>query len=393
MRILFVNEKCGYFGGVEQNVAVTVRGLNSLGHECFLAYGSTKARNFEDYKSIFRNVFLCSEISDDVESTFSQSFDEIVRAVSPGVIYLHKVQKTDFCIPFINKIRIVRMIHDHDLCCPRKHKYFFHNTKVCHVRAGWRCYFDMAFVERGAGFLNRFKFVSISNKLREMRQNYNWDSLLVGSRFMMKELIQNGFPESRIHIVAPSVPIKPVQITAPSLDPRILCVSQLIRGKGVDLLLLALKNLSCNFKATIVGTGNAELELKQLSHSLELDGKVDFTGWVDNDSIGSFYTNARVVAVPCRWPEPFGMIGLEAMRHARPVVAFDVGGIPDWLENEVTGLLVAEQDVSGLAKALERILLDHDLAKQLGESSVIRARDRFSFEEYLHKIVKYLKLN
>ncbi len=390
MRILFVNDKCGYFGGVEQNVAVTVKGLRELGHDCFLSYGES-SRNFDDYSSLFNDVFLCEEICASGNPSPGVSFENLSRSVAPDVIYVHKTHLTDFLLPFVNKIRIVRMVHDHDLCCPRKHKYFFHNTRICNHKAGWRCYLDLAFLERGSGFLNRFKFASIERKRQEMRRNYEWDALLVGSRFMKQELIMNGFPPGRVHIVAPSVPLKPDKITDPSVAPSVLCVSQLIRGKGIDLLLHALSRLTCDFKATIVGTGNAEADLKELSRQLTLDDKVKFAGWVDNSVIGSFYSDSRVVAVPSRWPEPFGMIGLEAMRHARPVVAFDVGGIPDWLENDVTGLLAPEQDQGAFAQALERILLDHDYATRLGQAALKRAQEKFSFEEFLDIIVKYLQ--
>lgn len=393
MRILFVNEKCGYFGGVEQNVAVTAHGLRNLGCECFLAYGTEVHRDFSGYSSLFENVFHCKEICEKKDSSPTLSFDEIANTVRPEVIYIHKVPRTDFCVKYVNNIRIVRMVHDHNLCCPKKHKYLFHNSRICHYKAGWRCYLDLAFIERGSGLGNGFKYVSISDRIYEMRQNYRWDCLLTGSVFMRQELVQNGFPPDKIHILPPSVPMKPINVTQPSKEPNILCVSQLIRGKGVDLLLQAVKKIGSRFHLTIVGTGNAEAGLKELSHSLGLDDRVRFAGWVNNDSIGEFYSNARVVAVPCRWPEPFGMIGLEAMWHARPVVAFNVGGIPDWLENDVTGFLVAEQDVSGLATAIERILQDYGLAQRLGEAALIRAHDKFSFEKYLEQTREYLKLN
>lgn len=393
MRILFVNEKCGHFGGVEQNVAATAKGLRELGYVCYLAFGTSLSKDFDNYSSFFENVFLCHDISQNGENPSGRKFEDILKEISPDVIYVHNVSQTGFCLPFVNKIRIVRMVHDHDLCCPRKHKYFFYTERICHYPAGWRCYLDMAFAQRGSGDKKRLKYVSIPKKIVEMKRNYKWDALLVGSHFMKQELIQNLFPEDRIHIVAPSVPIKPVATTMPSSQPVILCVAQLIRGKGVDLLLRALKMLSCEFRAYIVGTGNAESGLKKLCHELGLDDKVSFVGWVNNDSIGSYYSNSRVVAVPSRWPEPFGMIGLEAMRHARPVVAFNVGGIPDWLEHEVTGLSVPEQDVAGLASSLERILVDHNLACRLGAASATRAQDNFSFEEYLQKIVKYLEIN
>ena len=181
---------------------------------------------------------------------------------------------------------------------------------------------------------------------------------------------------------------------APSPVPdgsHILYVGQLIRGKGVDLLLQALKGLTCDFRATIVGTGNAESKLKTLCTEFDLDNRVKFTGWVRNEDLGHFYSEAKVVVVPSRWPEPFGMIGLEAMHHGRPVVAFDVGGIPDWLDHMETGILVPDQDVGAFGKALQKILGENRLAAKLGQNGLRRVRDHYAFEGYLDKLEGCLK--
>ena len=84
------------------------------------------------------------------------------------------------------------------------------------------------------------------------------------------------------------------------------------------------------------------------------------------------------------------MVGLEAMHQARPVVAFSVGGIPDWLEHEKTGLLVPEQDVAGFAAALDRLLTDRDTAARLGRQGQAQAQAKFSFTRYLDGLEAHL---
>jgi glycosyltransferase involved in cell wall biosynthesis len=391
VRILFVNEKCGFFGGVEQNVAATSQGLRSMGHQCFLAYGAETDRGLDQYKQVFDKAFLCREMVPQGEDPAAFTFTRLVQEVSPDVLYLHKIANTDLCLPFLSRIRTVRMVHDHDLCCPRRHKYFFHNGRVCRYKAGPICYMDLAFLAGGHTAGRHLGFVSIPGKLREMRKNYSLDRLLVGSSFMMDELLQNGFPAGKVHILPPVVPLESATVSQVPTDPVILCVAQLIRGKGVDLLLHALGQVACGFQCVVVGAGNAEQTLKELCHKLGLQDRVHFQGWVGNDAIGQFYERARVVAVPSRWPEPFGMIGLEAMNHGRPVVGFDVGGIPDWLEHEVTGLLVHEQDTASFALALERILQDKELANRLGHTALQHVRERFSFARYLERMELHLQ--
>jgi glycosyltransferase involved in cell wall biosynthesis len=173
-------------------------------------------------------------------------------------------------------------------------------------------------------------------------------------------------------------------------DPLILCVAQLIKGKGVDLLLHALAKVSADYRAVIVGAGNLDDALKGLARSLGLADKVHFEGWASNETLGKFYSRAKIVAVPSRWAEPFGMIGLEAMNHGRPVVAFNVGGTSDWLAHERTGLLVPEQDVAAFARALERLLTDTDTAQRMGEEGLARAHKEYAFEDYLERLTQYL---
>ena len=84
------------------------------------------------------------------------------------------------------------------------------------------------------------------------------------------------------------------------------------------------------------------------------------------------------------------MIGLEAMRHGRPVVAFDVGGIPDWLGHGSTGLLVPEQDIQTFADALERVLTDTEYAATLGRNGYERVVSRYSFDDYLDQLEAHL---
>ncbi|SPF56415.1 Glycosyltransferase [Candidatus Sulfopaludibacter sp. SbA4] len=380
MRILFVNEKCGYFGGIEQNVADTAAGLRGRGHQCFLAFQEETGRQMPEFQQGFEQCLPMVP------------FAESVKSVRPDVIYMHKVNLLALggapaAVPA--GIRTIRMIHDHDLCCPRRHKYYAWNGHICRVQAGWRCYLDLAFLGRAPG-PQKVALVSIGDKLREMRENRRLSLLLVASAAMRAELIQNGFAEDGVDTLPPVVRM-PLREMAPiPRENRILYVGQLIRGKGVDLLLRALPYLRSDYELTIVGTGNARAKLERICRDRGFGKRVRFAGWVNPDGLGEYYRGAKIVVVPSRWPEPFGMIGLEAMHYGRPVVAFNVGGIPDWLEHGVTGLLVPEQDVRAMAAALDQLLTDPDRCAQLGRQAQARVRERFNFENYLDRLEGFL---
>lgn len=387
MRVLFVNERLGRFGGVEQNVADTALALRARGHQCRLAYTMATGRGEDEYARCFDE---CLQLPSDAVSADAPAGPELAEAVAsfaPDVIYLHKLPRVAAFAPYLGRTRVVRMVHDHDLCCPRGYKYFAISGRVCSHKADWRCWLDGAFLARDRSSRTGVRFVGIGHKLREMRANRGLDALLVGSRFMRDELLQNGFRPERVHILPPTVPSRPgPPPTAVPDAPHVLFVGQLLRGKGVDLLLDALAQLQRPFSATIVGAGNAEAKLKERCRSLGLNDRVRFIGWIDNSGLAPFYAEAKVVVVPSRWPEPFGMVGLEAMRHGRPVVGFDVGGIPDWLRDGETGYAVPEQDTAAFAQAVDRLLGDTALANRFGRNARQYAQDQFSYEDYLNRI-------
>lgn len=388
MRILFVHEKCGYFGGVEQNVADSAA-LRRRGHEIHLLYGERTAREADAYAALFESAAPCRALG----AAAGVALDEAVARLRPDVVYLHKAPRVAPVLDAAAAVgaRAVRMVHDHDLCCPRRHKYFFLSGRTCDRPAGWRCWLDGAFLARRADAPLGIATLPLGEHLGEMGRNHRLDGIVVASEYMRRELVQNGFPQERIRVLAPAV--RPVAADAeaePSPGPVILFVGQLIRGKGVDLLLRAAARLRGVWRLEVVGDGNARAGLESMCRRVGLSERVRFHGWIGPVAIGRRYAQARVVAVPSRWPEPFGMVGLEAMAHARPVVAFAVGGIPDWLEHETTGLLVAEQDVDGLAAALQRLLDDASLASMLGRRGRARVAEQFSFDRYLDALEAFL---
>jgi glycosyltransferase involved in cell wall biosynthesis len=94
---------------------------------------------------------------------------------------------------------------------------------------------------------------------------------------------------------------------------------------------------------------------------------------------------ARVVVVPSRWPEPFGMVGIEAMRRGRPVVAAGHGGILDWLVDGVTGWTFRPGDASSLASVLTHAM-HHPRYEAVAREASARAATHYGFERMLDQV-------
>jgi glycosyltransferase involved in cell wall biosynthesis len=127
----------------------------------------------------------------------------------------------------------------------------------------------------------------------------------------------------------------------------------------------------------IVGEGSRREELEQLAAARKVAHRVVFTG--RRDDIPAV-TAALDVAVLPSWREAQGLSILEAMALSRPVVASDVGGIPEMIEDGVTGLLVPHDDPVALAAAIVRLLEDHGLADTIARAGHDLVHDRFCIE-------------
>jgi glycosyltransferase involved in cell wall biosynthesis len=371
MRILHVHDQAFFQGGVEQILFDTAVGLSERGYpQALLANGLR------------------------TDSSFLEPFDHsgsdlsVIQAFKPDVALLHKVSDTGRVAELTKLLPTAHMIHDHDMVCPRKHKYFPLSLSVCNKPAGLSCYLNLCCVQKSANdSVIPIRIQGTAKVRNQLKAARNVRRFIVGSRYMKNELQTNGIPGEKIQIVHPVPAALQTPRALPASElPEVLFVGQVIRGKGVDLMLKALSCLTVEWRATIVGDGNYLETCKQLSQQLGIADRVTFTGWIPHEQLDNYYHSARLLVVPSRWPEPFGMVGIEAMARGRPVVAFANGGIPDWLDHGNTGFLVPADDVKGVASAIQDVLDDASLAGRMGQAGVVRVRDSFSHQAYLDQI-------
>lgn len=133
----------------------------------------------------------------------------------------------------------------------------------------------------------------------------------------------------------------------------------------------------------ICGDGIHLGRMRKLAERLGVQQRVSFKGWLDPEELGDELAEASVVVMPSLWPEPFGLVGIEAMAAGRPVVASETGGVVDWLQDGVTGIGVRPGDAPALARALNQLLDDPDEQQALGAAGKKVVDSRFSPERHL----------
>jgi glycosyltransferase involved in cell wall biosynthesis len=189
-----------------------------------------------------------------------------------------------------------------------------------------------------------------------------------------------------VHVVTYPV-VRPAHPLDPTTERTVVFTGRVVADKGLDVLLEALATSRDSWDRLIVAGGGWDLDrCRRLAGRRRIGSKVEFLGHVDTAEVHQALRRARVVVVPSRWPEPFGLVGPEAMACARAVVASDTGGIPEWLDDGRTGLLVPPGDVEALAAAIASLLDDPERAAEMGLEGW-RQVERFSPESHLQRLV------
>jgi glycosyltransferase involved in cell wall biosynthesis len=186
-----------------------------------------------------------------------------------------------------------------------------------------------------------------------------------------------GFPEPVFEIVHYGIAAGPEPELHSGDAPHFLCVGRLIPIKGHVVLLRAFRRVldeRPDARLDIAGRGVLEHGLKDLARELRVADAVRFLGHVT--PIQHAIEKSFVVVVPSLG-EGFGMVALEAMERARPVIAASIGGLEDIVRDRETGLLVPPGEAEPLAQAMLELARNPGLAREMGREARRRALERF----------------
>lgn len=145
---------------------------------------------------------------------------------------------------------------------------------------------------------------------------------------------------------------------------ELIFLGRLVSEKGIDLLLEALVRLrtrGLSPKLTIVGAGPELSTVQKMAADLELNDQVSFAGWKHEDELAVLLRQHRILVVPSRYDEPFGIVALEGIACGCVVVGSRGGGLPEAIGP--CGITVPNGDAGALAQALEQLLLNPEEQK------------------------------
>ena len=374
LHVLWVNTVASCKGGCERYIADAAALMRERGVKCSLLY----------------------DVDQPADTAFLQGFDGAfprvdvarqLRQIDPDLIYVHRVADERTVSEFVGtRAPVIRFFHDHKLFCLREHKYTTLKRRTCVRTTGLNCYSCLGFIGRsdsGKGF----SLQGLGSLERDQQANRGLDGFVVGSRYMADHLGRHGFDRRKTHVIPLFARAAPPHSPAAREQDLLLFVGQLIRGKGLDLLLEALPHTRRTLRLTVVGEGKQEHVYRRQAGALGIEHRVDFVGKLLPSEVADLYRRARCLVVPSRTPETFSLVGVEAMSAGTPVVAADVGAIGEWLEDGVTGLTFPSGDVPALVRAIDRMVDWPGGAELMGWAAARMVHEHFRPDRHIDALL------
>lgn len=387
MKILQVSHWYANVGGTESYVTNLCKLLEQTGHKVAVIYGyrddaTQSLDGINDY--FIPNVAL--KLGKDRVAL--ASFMEVVEREKTDVVHFHLINNPWLVKEISVLLPTVYSIHNHFLTCPSGSRLYRTNDEICEIDVGIKCLFNAYW--RHCNTYNPGQVIrSYLRCLRNRKALGNISKFLVHCKYMADTLIKTGFDLNKIEIL-PSLPGLPEKDSSLKISPDniVLFVGRVSYEKGVQALIKASRYINTKHKIVITGDGWYLDKMKKLTAKKGLTDRVHFNSWTSKEELYRLYQKASVVVVPSIYPEPFGLVGLEAMAHSRPVVAFDSGGISSWLKDGENGFLIKQGDFVSLGKKIDLLLEDRRLAEKMGSRGYQLLIKEYNPKKHLVKLLR-----
>ncbi len=398
MRIALLTWSNRRVGGVETYLGAIIPELARAGHE----------------------LAFCSEVNEPVERARIElpenspgwcvaeiGVEAAVSALSewhPDVIYCHKLADPDWERKVLGLAPSVFFAHDYNGTCISGTKTFkFPVMQPCSRSFGWQCLVHY-FPHRCGGLSPVTMLQLYSLQSRRLENLREYDAIMTHSDHMLAELTKHGLSAQRAYgLPSYEQPAKVSSNPASRLSetPRdvkaelnLLFSGRMEYLKGGHVFIDALTEVAIALerplRVTFAGDGRERPALEiQAARVRRPKLKIEFAGWVGRRQLETLLKVCDLLVLPSLWPEPFGLVGLEAGAFGVPVAAFDVGGIRDWLSDGVNGYLApgTPPPSKGLAQAIIKCLRDPDVHAHLRQGA-IEVSQKFNIKNHLTALLE-----
>jgi glycosyltransferase involved in cell wall biosynthesis len=379
MRILLcgINERV--VGGVETYLRSLMAQLSGRGHQCLYGYEVPGGSG---------SVVAASERSHHLSGHPARD----AAAFKPDIIFQNSLLDPRSELSVAEVAPVAFYVHAYGgMCISGTRRFAVPGKTVCGRVFGPGCW-GPYFVRRCGG-LNPATALGLyqQNQLRS-RSLRAADVLLCASDYMRQRLLDHGILAERVRTV-PYFVQEPASLS--SVEDRLgarrlLFLGRMTELKGWPELLEVVALLQSRGKLwtlVVAGDGPDRPRLLQVARHRRL--AVEHHPWLESEARDRLIAGCTLLLLPSTWPEPFGLVGLEAARLGVPAVAFDVGGIREWLSPGLNGEIAPPADPSALADATERAVSSEAHYARLSSAAVQMAA-RFNAARHLEALEEAL---
>jgi glycosyltransferase involved in cell wall biosynthesis len=315
----------------------------------------------------------------------AREMQEILSMHLPDVVFVQNVYPLfspsvvaacrSFGIPVIMRCPNYRLV------CPNG--LFLSRGEVCERCSGGREYWCLLRncernVLKSAGYALRG---FAARRLSLFRDNV--DIFMVLTEFAKHKLVENGFDPGRIHVISGLADTNAAgAVTGEVNGDYVGYAGRVSAEKGVDVIVEAARKLP-GIRFKVAGKYDEGSGVAQ-----GLPGNVELLGQLNAGKLDMFYANARMVVIPSRWYEGLPAVAIETMLRGKPIVCSRIGGLPEVVEDGVTGLLFEPGDAVDLAEKVGSLWKDTGRCKSLGLAGRDRARKEYSPEAFYNRLMK-----
>ncbi|MFZ6015889.1 MAG: glycosyltransferase [Patescibacteria group bacterium] len=400
MKILQINKFFDLRGGAEVYMHSLISHLEKNGHELH-AFATRSDKNLPSKdKSYFikRNHYdkLEGPLTDIAKaksfiwnSEASRSLEHQINEVKPDVIHLHNVyhhlSSSILAVILKHKIPCVQTLHDYKLACPN-YKMFTQGS-VCERCKGGKYYNAVLHQCLFSGYLPNI-LGAVEMSLTKLQQSYEKTvhAFICPSLFMKNKMQEWGEPPSKLTYIPNPTEI-PMEVSGNRSSGPYVFIGRLYPEKGIEVLIRAVARIS-NIRLSIIGEGPEKFRLQSLANKIA-PNRIHFLGFQSGEALKSLRQSARALCVPSIWYENAPLTVLEAMSEGIPVIASDIGGIPEMIQDGVTGFLALPNNIESWIDAINQMeAFSKNQRLDMGDSAREVARQKFSWESHMRQIEK-----
>lgn len=349
MKILALCERVDDEGGTESYLRATLPALAAAGDSVRVVARS--AAQPAAY-GVEAQAVAWSDEHDEPSAAAADEIASIVRDFAPDVVVAHNVLDAGVLRAAAAPRRIYHL-HDHRPFCPNGDRLYPQGGGICNVpMSTFGCGFHS--LVHGCAYGPRPRTLALT-RIRERVAAWvrEADSTIVFSTYMGAVACRNGVPVRRVSTIAPPLEDS-AYAAAPAPRPSadvVLFAGRVMPSKGARSLVRAVARIGASQRPKVSIVGDGPDLSATVAEAQTLGVALDARGRLGAAALRNAYDDATIVAMPSTWGEPFGLVGIEAFARGRPVVAYDSGGIEQWL-GAGTGVLVPRGDEDGLARAI-----------------------------------------